>query len=210
MHHRGRVAATSLPIFVKVGFGIALLAFVASVCLSPSKGLPHPEQISWRGLALEVHSGTIPQQADPGTLPIVDSVPTTTLPPPPPVTTTTSTTSTTTTTTAPAIAQPIVTASPGPAPSNPGDGCQAALAYLKSHAAPGFVAICPHDAEGHQASTTCRGAPRCQAGTMFIYIADPCPAAYMNEASNSYVLIGQSNAPWDPFGYCGEPGNPYG
>jgi hypothetical protein len=210
MQHTGRVAASSLPIFVKVGAGIALLAFVASVCLSPGKGLPKPEQISWRGLALEVRSGTIPPQADPGTLPIVESIPTTTLPPPPTTTTSSTTSTTTTTTTAPPVAEPIVTASPPQQQSNPGDGCQAALAYLQSHAAPGFVAMCPHDAEGHQAETICDNAPRCQPGTMFIYIADPCPAAYMNEASNSYVLIGQSNAPWDPFGYCGEPGNPYG
>ena len=123
-------------------------------------------------------------------------------------TTTTTTTSTTTTTQPPP--QSIVTAPPAPAASNPGFGCQEALAYLSTHAAPGFVSTCPHDADGHQATTVCDGAPKCQPGTMFIYIADPCPAAYMNEASNSYVLIGQSNSPWDPFGYCGESGNPYG
>lgn len=205
MHHRGRVAASSLPIFVKVGFGIALVAFLASICLSPSNGLPQPEQISWRGLQLALHSGTLPQEAAPGVLPIVASVPTTTLPP----TTTTSTTSTTTTTAPPPPPPQIVTAAPSPQP-NPGDGCPAALDYLSKNAAPGFVAMCPHDAQGHQATTVCVGAPRCQPGTMFIYIADPCPAAYMNEASNSYVIIGKSDAPWDPFGYCGEPGNPYG
>jgi hypothetical protein len=36
-----------------------------------------------------------------------------------------------------------------------------------------------------------------------IAIADPCPAAYMNEASNSWVLTGASSAPLDPYGACG-------
>jgi hypothetical protein len=35
-----------------------------------------------------------------------------------------------------------------------------------------------------------------------IAIADACPAAYMNEASNSWVLTGRSRAPIDPFGWC--------
>jgi len=99
---------------------------------------------------------------------------------------------------------------PSPQSAPPSHGCQAALAYLAGHAAPGFVSLCPHDAQGHQAMTTCTGAPGCIPGTMCIYIADPCPAAYMNEASNSWVLIGKSDAGWDPYGYCGEAGNPYG
>jgi len=108
-----------------------------------------------------------------------------------------------------APAQPVPT-DPSPPPAAPSHSCQAALAYLTAHAAPGFVSLCPHDAQGHQAMTTCTGAPGCIPGTMFIYIADPCPAAYMNEASNSWVLIGKSDAGWDPYGYCGEAGNPYG
>jgi hypothetical protein len=36
-----------------------------------------------------------------------------------------------------------------------------------------------------------------------IVISDPCPAAYMNEASNSWVLIGVlKNVPIDPYGQC--------
>lgn len=89
-------------------------------------------------------------------------------------------------------------------------GCSAALAYIAAHGAPGFVASCPHYAGGHQAITECVGPPECEPGTDFIWIADACPAAYMNEASNSWVLIGESSAPLDPYGYCGEPGNPYG
>jgi len=89
-------------------------------------------------------------------------------------------------------------------------GCGAALAYLAAHAAPGFISLCPHADGGYQATTTCVGAPQCEQGTAFIWIADPCPAAYMNEASNSWVLVGRSSARIDPYGYCGEPGNPYG
>jgi hypothetical protein len=40
------------------------------------------------------------------------------------------------------------------------------------------------------------------AGEAVIAIADPCPAAYMNEASNSWVLEGKSTAPIDPYGEC--------
>jgi hypothetical protein len=96
--------------------------------------------------------------------------------PPPPV-------PTTTTTAAPVVAQPAW-------------GCAAALAYLAAHEAPGFTAYCPHYALGHEARTfmTCwEPAHVCGGGT--IWIEDPCPAAYMNEAHNSWVL---SADPWDP------------
>ena len=43
-------------------------------------------------------------------------------------------------------------------------------------------------------------APEC-AGQKIIAIAVPCPAAYMNEANNSWVLTGRSGS-IDPFGYC--------
>ena len=94
----------------------------------------------------------------------------------------------------------------GPAAST----CAAALTYLAAHAAPGFVGVCPHDAGGHQASTLCIRLATCVPGTEYIWIADPCPAAYMNEASNSWVLMGVSDAPWDPYGFCGQPGDPLG
>ena len=79
-------------------------------------------------------------------------------------------------------------------------GCPAALAYLAAYAAPVFVSSCPGDAGGHQARTTCWTALPCKSGT--IAIADPCPAAYMNEASNSWVLTGVSQAAVDPYGTC--------
>jgi hypothetical protein len=81
-------------------------------------------------------------------------------------------------------------------------GCAAAIAYLNAHAAPGFSIQCPGDAGGHQATTTCiSGVRLCSLGASIV-IADPCPAAYMNEASNSWVLIGVWRVPVDPFGSC--------
>jgi hypothetical protein len=35
-----------------------------------------------------------------------------------------------------------------------------------------------------------------------IVIADACAVAYMNEASNSWVMTGASDAPIDPYGAC--------
>jgi hypothetical protein len=81
-------------------------------------------------------------------------------------------------------------------------GCDAALAYLSAHAAPGFSFECPGYADGHQAMT-CENIPGLCPGTSVIAIAVPCAAAYMNEASNSWVLTGKSDAPIDPYGYCG-------
>jgi hypothetical protein len=82
-------------------------------------------------------------------------------------------------------------------------GCAAALAYLTAYAAPGFDLECPANAQGHEATTTCisEHSP-CDMGR-YIEIADPCPDAYMNEASNSWVLLGLADTPIDPFGYCG-------
>ena len=84
-------------------------------------------------------------------------------------------------------------------------GCAAALAYLTAYAAPGFTADCPADAGGHQAGTLCVtsvAAPTPCDMARIIHIADPCAAAYMNEASNSWVLLGQSDTPIDPYGSC--------
>jgi hypothetical protein len=80
-------------------------------------------------------------------------------------------------------------------------GCGAALAYLQAHAAPGFKFECPGWADGEQAMTCINMAGICP-GTMIITISTPCAAAYMNEASNSWVLTGKSDARIDPYGYC--------
>jgi hypothetical protein len=112
-------------------------------------------------------------------------------------TTTSQTTATATTrspTTAPSASLPA-----SAAPS--GWGCGAAIAYLRAHAAPGFSFECPGSALGHQAMT-CIDVPGVCPGEKLISISVPCPAAYMNEASNSYALQHLSDAPIDPYGYC--------
>ena len=80
-------------------------------------------------------------------------------------------------------------------------GCAAAVAYLAAYSAPGFSFECPGTALGHQAMT-CINEPGVCDNEHLIAIADPCPAAYMNEASNSWVLTGASDAPIDPYGAC--------
>ena len=125
---------------------------------------------------------------------------------------------TTTTTAPPPAPAPRVTpptaavaAAPAPPPADPGAvppighatawGCPAALAYLQAYAAKGFTLECPGYAEGRQAMT-CVGEQNACPGSAVIAIADPCPEAYMNEASNSLVLTGASDAPIDPYGPC--------
>jgi len=81
-------------------------------------------------------------------------------------------------------------------------GCKAALSYLSEHTAPGFEIECPGYAYGHQAMTCVDDPPYCGTDQRLITIADPCPAAYMNEASNSWVLIGESDSAIDPYGDC--------
>lgn len=81
-------------------------------------------------------------------------------------------------------------------------GCTAALAYLDAYAAPGFQLVCPGDAGGHQATTMCASLHAPCDVQRVITIADPCPAAYMNEAANSWVLLGLSDDPIDPYGAC--------
>lgn len=99
---------------------------------------------------------------------------------------------------APAAAQVFTTAASPPS----GYGCGAAIAYLAAHAAPGFRFECPGYSLGHQAMTCINVAGVCS-GEKLITISDPCRAAYMNEASNSWVLEGLRSAPIDPYGSCG-------
>jgi hypothetical protein len=108
----------------------------------------------------------------------------------------------------PATVAPTVASVPAPsAPALPGLGhawawgCAAAIAYLTAYAAPEFSISCGN-AGGHQATTTCiSGASLCSLGASIV-IADPCPAAYMNEASNSWLLLGLWHVPLDPYGSC--------
>ena len=205
MRFIARLAAASLPMSVKVVLAVGAVVSVASGLAGAAHGA-RPFEGSWRALTLDARTGIAPEEAGmagPTTATAAHAAPpapaATDPPPPPPP--------------RPAPSPVVAAAAPAPRPASAtaaAQGCQAALAYLASHAAPGFAVACPHDAGGHEATTVCNGPPDCAAGTMFIWIADPCPAAYMNEASNSWVLLGRSDAPWDPYGYCGEPGNPFG
>lgn len=128
-----------------------------------------------------------------------------------PETTTTSppaTTPSTSSTTSPSATDPPTPPTTRAAAATPaaatitGYGCGAALAWLSTHAAPGFTFLCPGDAHGHQAMTCVNVAGYCP-GERIIAIADPCPAAYMNEAHNSWVLTGMASGSLDPYGSCG-------
>ena len=120
---------------------------------------------------------------------------------------------TTTTVRAPAVAPVLASAqvrTPAPpvrvvaaaAVTQSGYGCAAAVSYLAGHAAPGFQFQCPGNSLGHQAMTCINVAGVCS-GERLIAITVPCRAAYMNEASNSWVLLGLRQAPIDPYGSCG-------
>ena len=122
--------------------------------------------------------------------------------------------STTTTTTPPATTTTAPPPPPTPAAAPTADpsgvpaqgratewGCWAAVAYLTAYAYPGFTLECPGNAEGRE-GMTCKYWPGVCPGQLVIAIADPCPAAYMNEAANSWVLMGVSKAPEDPYGTC--------
>ena len=49
---------------------------------------------------------------------------------------------------------------------------------------------------------TCLNVARVCPGSAVIAIADAYPQAYMNEASNSYVVTGTSDVAIDPYGSC--------
>ena len=109
--------------------------------------------------------------------------------------------------TAPATTAPVAHLAAHQPP--PGTGCGPALAYLTQQAAPGFQFVCPGYADGAQA-LTCLGQAPCAPNQRMIVIADPCPAAYRNEAHNSWVLLHEAfgtpvpagDMTIDPFGHC--------
>ena len=147
-------------------------------------------------------AGGIATVLDPG---IVAEPPAPTTTPPAPTTTTVpaaATPASTTSTTAPrATVEATRVRTVSTATGNSGSGCAAALAFLAAHSAPGYQYICPGYAEGHQAMT-CDHMAACP-DSKLIVIADPCPAAYMNEAHNSWIISGLATGVIDPFGYCG-------
>jgi hypothetical protein len=87
---------------------------------------------------------------------------------------------------------------PTVAPEPAGD-CAAALAYLAAHQAPGFVDTCgPGTAFGHD-GIACWNRSYCPDGQKIIHIACPLPFVYMNEAHNSWTLVGAGTG-FDPNG----------
>ncbi len=90
------------------------------------------------------------------------------------------------------------TAPPAAAPAFTTE-CGDALAFLASHQAPGFVDTCaPGSALGHYGYTCATVPGRCD-GVRIIHIACPAPFVFMNEAHNSWTVIGQG-AGIDPYG----------
>jgi hypothetical protein len=151
-----------------------------------------------------VHPSTpAPAPAPPAPTTTTTTVPTPPpTPPAPPVTTPTAAVA--------ATPAPAPAPAPTPASSDPATlpavgqatawGCGAAIAYLQAYAAKGFTLQCPGYADGREAMT-CWNTSSCP-GSAVIAIADACPQAYMNEASNSLVMTGAAEAPIDPYGPC--------
>ena len=90
--------------------------------------------------------------------------------------------------------------------TEPGYGCPAALEYLAQHANPEFNLVCPGYAMGHQ-GMTCYYLQGVCPDSAEIVIADPCPAAYENEAWNSWHM---GTGPYDPYGWCSDWANRQG
>lgn len=184
---------------------VALLASLLAVVLVRSDPPRSPATV------VEVAAPLVYQQtAD--HQPMARSTSGATAPRPAPETPSVSTSPSPTTSVPHATAIPNPTPNDGPTtppPSPPADqggsqagyGCAAALSYLAAHAAPGFTFECPGNAMGRQAMTCAYVANVCP-DSQVIAIADPCPAAYMNEAYNSRVAEGLATGPFDPYGYC--------
>lgn len=120
--------------------------------------------------------------------------------------TTTTALATTTSTTATTTPSRPVTAATAPAtllaPARPAvtTDCSVALGYLAAHQAPGFIDYCNDgSAFGHYGYTCWNRAGVCPDGARVIHIACPAPFVYMNEAHNSWTLIGEGSG-IDPFG----------
>ena len=187
---RRGIAAPISILLVAVVVVALTQATVVPAATSPHAGPPGAATISW---------------SDTGLAALRSATTTTTAPPAAPTTTTTSST--------PPAPPPPSTTVPTPPPQPfaatalpargqaTAWGCDAALSYLRAYAAPGFTLQCPGNAEGHQGMTCFNVAGNCP-NEAIIAIAIPCPQSYMNEASNSWVLTGRSNARIDPYGSC--------
>ena len=115
------------------------------------------------------------------------------------VTTRPATAMSTSTTTAAVVSAVLATTEPRPAPPAVTTTCDDALAYLETHQAPGFVDDCgPGTAHGHYGFTCWNVGGLCP-GAKVIHIACPAPFVYMNEAHNSWAVVGRA-AGIDPYG----------
>jgi hypothetical protein len=98
--------------------------------------------------------------------------------------------------TVPPTGVPVAAVTTTPAVST---GCADAVAYIAGHAAPGYVTTCaPGSALGHYGSTCANVPGRCD-DVRIIHVACPAPFVYMNEAHNSWVVLGQGSG-IDPYG----------
>jgi hypothetical protein len=182
---------------------VGIIAIVAAQLATPGPGTSMPR--SQRADLTEAAAATAETLVRPPTPAPAPSAPA-------PTTTTTTTAPTAPPSPpAPSVTPPTAPAAPDPVPATPSAlpavgqatawGCAAALAYLQAYAAKSFTLECPGYAEGHDAMTCLAEQGTCPSSAV-IAIADACPAAYMNEASNSWVLSGASDAPIDPYGPC--------
>lgn len=203
---RARAAGFVAMAFIASGALVALLLVDSAWAHTPQTHSA-TASVSARVDRPSHHAGTtttsIPSTTTSTTVPPATSTTTTTSPPPAVQAAAAPPPPTTTTTTAPPVETPAVQPSPAVPPRGEATvwGCSAALAYLSAYAYPGFTLECPGNAQGQQ-GMTCIDEPGICPGEHLIAIADACPQAYMNEASNSWVLMGQSDAPIDPYGSC--------
>jgi hypothetical protein len=166
---------------------------VTSEAAAPPAPIPAPRSSATLAPAPTPPRRTVPLAARSLPAPVASPAPSPTDPPAPPAAP------------AEAFAQgqpvrpaPAPVAAPAPAAA---DTCAAALAYLAANSAPGFRFECPGYALGRQAMTCVNVAGVCP-GERLIAISTVCPASYMNEAHNSWIIAGYRSGGIDPYGYC--------
>ena len=94
------------------------------------------------------------------------------------------------------VVVPVLVSAPRPVVST---ACADALAYLAAHQAPGFSDVCADGTALGRLGFTCVNQPGMCEGQRFIHIACPAPFVYMNEAHNSWTLLGARTG-IDPYG----------
>lgn len=166
------------------------VAAVVAAAFAESETAPGAQDGMGRGIAAVLNPGVAAGPASKPSAPSTTVASTTTVPRTVPR-------ASTTVPTVPARRGTVSAASQAP-PA--GWGCSAALSWLSTHSAPGYQFVCPGYAAGHQAMT-CDQTAACP-GAKVIVIAIPCPAAYMNEAHNSWIISGLASGQIDPYGYC--------